>query len=144
VVAKVSRRPGARTSKVYLVGFMCMSTKAVCLELVTDVLTDVFLATLDRFVARRGTPVNLFTDCGTNYVGTAKQLKKLFDVVHNQSALANHVHFYWCFDPPGAPHFGGIWEAAIKSSKTHMKKVIGIQLYTIKGLTTVFVRIKCV
>ena len=43
--------------------------------------------------------------------------------------------------PPRAPHFGG-WEAAVKSSKLHLKKVFGSSVVTFEELSTIFCQIR--
>lgn len=108
-----SRRRSARSNTIYLAVFACMSGKAVHLETVSDIYIVAFLVALDRFVARRGIPNCMYTDSGTNYVGAAKQLKQLFDDASNQHTLYGRIPSKWHFNPPGAPYFGGIWEADV-------------------------------
>ncbi|XP_008185551.1 uncharacterized protein LOC103310118 [Acyrthosiphon pisum] len=141
-IVKESRRRGARTQKAYLALFICMAVKAVHLEIVTDLSTESFLAALDRFTSRRGVPANIYSDCGTNYVGAAKQIKTLLETNNARQAISSKIQCEWHFNPPAAPHFGGLWEAAIKSTKIHLKKVVGTQIYTVEELTTLAVRIE--
>lgn len=46
-----------------------------------------------------------YTDCGTNYVGVAKQLKRFFDEASNQQILYGRVPCTYHFIPPEAPHW---------------------------------------
>jgi len=58
----------SRSYKVYIAVFVCFTVKACHLEVVTELSTAAFLAGFDRFVARRGLPSDVFSDCGTNFV----------------------------------------------------------------------------
>lgn len=59
-------------------------------------------------------------------------------------------HFYsehfirWRFSPPLSPAFNGLAEAAVKSSKSHLKRVIGDRPLTFEELTTIFVQIEAI
>ena len=62
--------------------FVCMAVKAVHLELVTKLTTEVFIATFRRFIARRGCPTDVFSDHGTNFVGADRQLTEFQEFLH--------------------------------------------------------------
>lgn len=70
---------GASLSKGYICLFVCMSTKAVHLELVSELTTECFLAAFNRFVSRRGVPKNVYSDNGLNYVGANRELCQIYD-----------------------------------------------------------------
>lgn len=132
----------SRICKVYIAVFVCMTTKAVHLEIVSDLSTDAFLLTLDRFVARRGLPSSIYSDCGTNFVGAAKQLRQLINRSDQKDKISGHLPCTWHFNPPGAPHFGGIWEAAVKSAKSLLLRTMNAQIWTLEEVTTVLCRVE--
>lgn len=65
------------TVKVYICVFICLTVKAVHIEVVTDLSTKAFLAALTRFVSRRGLCINIYCDCGTNFVRANNAQKAL-------------------------------------------------------------------
>jgi len=83
------RKP--REYKAYIAVFVCMSVKAVHLEIVLDLTSEAFLASLDRFTARRGVPTDIYSDCGTNFVGASKELFKLINLPSNQEVVASKM-----------------------------------------------------
>ncbi|XP_071041418.1 uncharacterized protein [Parasteatoda tepidariorum] len=93
--------------------------QAVHIELVSDLTSEAFIATLKRFTARRGKCAKLFSDNAKNFVGTNNEIKKLHEMVRKpDESLAAYLAaegIEWKFIPPSSPNFGGLWEAAIKS-----------------------------
>ncbi|KYN14628.1 hypothetical protein ALC57_13157 [Trachymyrmex cornetzi] len=61
---KTWRGRAAKTYKGYLVIFVCFSTSAVHIEIVTDYTTEAFISAYKRFTARRGICATLHSDCG--------------------------------------------------------------------------------
>jgi len=48
----------------------------------------------------------------------------------------------WHFIPPSAPHFGGIWEAGVRSIKLHKKRIMGSSALTFEEFSTVLIQIE--
>jgi Integrase core domain. len=119
-----------------------MAVKAIHIEIVSDLSTEGFLAAMRRFVARRGIPSDVYSDNGTNFVGANNTLKELYGLFESES-FKKEVQDYaigknitWHFNPPLAPHFGGVWEAAVKSFKHHFRRVVGDRLFTFEEINT--------
>ncbi|XP_046145641.1 uncharacterized protein LOC123988926 [Osmia bicornis bicornis] len=136
---------GHKSHKAYIAVFVCMATKAVYLDLVSDYTSAAFLAAYTRFVSRRGIPKSMYSDNGTTFQGANKELRK----AHRESLRDTNLHnklavdgVAWHFLRPSAPHFGGLWEAAVKSVKHHLRRSIGTHTLSFEELTTVLCRIE--
>lgn len=136
--------------KTYIAVFVCLATKAVHIEAVSDLSTDAFIAALKRMIGRRGLPTDIFCDNGTNFVGANNKLRELknflFDNKH-QNIITNFccnefINFH--FIPPRAPHFGGLWEAAVKSAKGHLNRTLANTRLTFEELVTSLVEIEAI
>lgn len=135
----------SRTYKVYIAVFVCFAVKAVHLEVVTALSTDAFLAAFDRFVARRGLPTDIYSDCGTNFVGADTHLSKTINSSQGQAALGNSRSMCsWHFNPPSAPHFGGLWEAAVRSTKRLLIRVMGNHMFSYEEFNTIVSRVEAI
>ncbi|XP_050064202.1 uncharacterized protein LOC126553053 [Aphis gossypii] len=135
----------SRTYKAYIAVFVCLGVKAVHLELVSDLSTSAFLAAFDRFVARRGLPTTVYSDCGTNFVGADRQLRQLVNSATAQATITSAKSYCeWKFNPPSAPHFGGLWEAAVRSAKRLLSRIMGAHSFTYEEFTTVLCRVEAV
>lgn len=76
---RMSKHRGKGTFKGYIVVFVCMSTKAIHLELASDLSSKTFIAAFKRFISRRGLSSHMYSDNGTNFVGADKELRTQFD-----------------------------------------------------------------
>lgn len=133
--------------KCYIAVFVCFVTRAMHLELVTDLTADAFIAALSRFMSRRGMCSHLYSDNATNFVGAHKVLKQYFSQSSKNQRVTDlmaNQGIQWHFIPPSAPHFGGLWEAAVKSAKRLMLKITKGALLTAEELNTLLCKIEAV
>lgn len=83
-----------------------------------------------------------------NFRGADAELRRLFNSVSKEShilaSLLANDGTEWKFNPPAAPHFEGKWEAAVKSTKYHLLRVLGDTTLTYEELTTVVVQIEAI
>ncbi|XP_055906004.1 uncharacterized protein LOC129941403 [Eupeodes corollae] len=141
---------GRAPYKTYLAIFVCFSTKAVHLELVSDLSTSSFILALKRFIARRGKCMKIYSDNATNFTGAHRELRELHTLFmseqHNeiirQECLQDGIE--WSFIPPRSPNFGGLWEAAVKVAKHHLRRIIGQAVLSFEEMTTVCCQIEAV
>ncbi|CAH2109138.1 unnamed protein product [Euphydryas editha] len=133
--------------KAYICLFVCTVTKAIHLEVVSDLTSSAFIAAFKRFTARRGHCKDMWSDCGTNFIGASRELDVVFKnakshVVSEISELLANDQTNWHFIPPHSPHFGGLWESGVKSVKTHLKRVIGQTSLTFEEFYTLLTQIE--
>ncbi|XP_014217245.1 uncharacterized protein LOC106645815, partial [Copidosoma floridanum] len=127
---RLAKHRGRGTLKDYVAVFICMVTRAVHLEVVEDYTADSFIAAFLRFTSRRGQCSDLYSDRGTNFVGADREMSKMLMDRHKNVSFADALctlGTQWHFNPPQPPHFGGLWEAAVKLTRFHLKRVIGNQ-----------------
>ncbi|XP_072160829.1 uncharacterized protein [Bemisia tabaci] len=145
---KENKLRNARQTKGYLALFICMATKAVHLEFVSELTTKAFEGALARFVSRRGLCKNMFSDNGTNFVGMNNSLKELYAFLKtNETSIAENLskkEINWHFQPASAPNFGGLHEAGIKSAKHHLKRIMSTQIFTFEEMTTLVTRVEAI
>ena len=103
-----------------------MTVRCVHLEVVESLETDDFLNALQRFISRRQKPKKLFSDCGTNFKGAAKELKEELKKLNHEKVgeFCSIIEIEWYFNPPAAPHMGGAWERLVRTVKTSMKFIL--------------------
>lgn len=136
---------GAKLEKCYICLFVCFSTRAIHLELVTSLTSQAYILALKRFLSRRGKPSEIFSDNGRTFVGAAKELQIFLN--NNESDIidfATNNSIKFTFIPPYSPHFGGLWEAGVKSCKFHLRRVVGNANLTYEELSTTLAQIEAV
>ena len=121
---------------------MCFTTRAVHIELISDLTTEAFIAGLRRFFARRGLCTNLYSDKATNFIAVRNEIEEISKLLQSQShndlgkLYLTNKGIHWHCTPPRSPHFGGLWDAAVKSFKSNYYRVVGEKLFTYEELNT--------
>ncbi|XP_065084915.1 uncharacterized protein LOC135707112 [Ochlerotatus camptorhynchus] len=116
---------GRRSEKRYGVLVTCLTTRAIHIEIAHSLSTDSCIMALRNCFSRRGTPLQIISDRGTNFVGASKELMEALANVDNNKIMAEFTtaSTSWSFNPPASPHMGGIWERMIQTVKKVLAEI---------------------
>ncbi len=95
-----------KEGKAYLAIFACSLSRAVHLELLSNMETDTFILCLKRYIARRGRPRVIYSDNGGTFVKTAKWISELRRD-EKLRGLLEQYDISWKFNLSRAPWWGG-------------------------------------
>ena len=133
--------------KAWVCLFVCMSTRAVHMELVNDMTAEEFLLALRRFVARRGTPSVIVSDNAAQF----KTGKSVLDLawIHLTTddgviSYASRNNVEWKFIVPQSPWMGGSYERIVGVVKRSLRKAVGKRLYTFNQLSTILNEVEAI
>ncbi|XP_076384498.1 uncharacterized protein LOC143263340 [Megalopta genalis] len=110
--------------------------------------TEAFIGALRRFISRRGICKNIYSDNGTNFVGANNMLSEMHEILRNGENKIRHFltekQISWHFIPAQSPNFGGLWEAAVKCFKHHVKRVVGEELFSFEQFNTFVIEVEAI
>ncbi|GBM28328.1 hypothetical protein AVEN_229512-1 [Araneus ventricosus] len=134
---------GGALQKVYIVLFICAMTRAVHLEVVSNMSVTSFIMSLRRFLARRGC-VKVFYSDNAKTLRSSCEILKGFKTIIRQPELKSFITsegISWKFIPERSPWWGGFWERLMRSIKEPLRKTLGRALLTLEELSTILTEI---
>ncbi|CAG9135326.1 unnamed protein product [Plutella xylostella] len=117
--------------------------KAVHLELVTELTKEAYLSAMSRFVARRGLPHSIMSDQAKCFIAADKEIQSFLQNSNLESDLAQ-LNIKFLFTPAYSPHFNGITEAAVKSTKYHLRRILKEVHFTYEEMYTYLTQIEAI
>jgi hypothetical protein len=103
---------------------MCLTTRAVWLELVPQPDAECLQHCITQFCCENGAPQEFYSDNGSAMQGTKSDFEEMLN--GRQTELKKWVAWKWEADfkfiPPGSPHWGGSWERMIQE----VKRILGL------------------
>lgn len=132
--------------KAYIVLFTCAVTRAVHLELASDLSTSNFLLAFKRFISRRGLCKTIYSDNAKTFVKADNLLNHIWNRISKTEILQYFTqnNIVWKFIVPRASWWGGFWERMVRSVKTPLKKVLGRSCLTFEEIQTTLTEIEAV
>ncbi|KAM7309840.1 uncharacterized protein ISCGN_006825 [Ixodes scapularis] len=125
--------------KAYIALFTCAVTRAVHLELVSNLTTEAFIMAFQRFTARRGLPSVAYTDNALTFKRAAKDLCGMWDVLRNPYFLdhCSQNRIKWRFIAERAAWWGGFWERMVQTVKRSLRVILGKNKFGFEEMTTI-------
>ena len=123
--------------------FSCLTTRAVHLEIVSSLDTSACVMGIERSIARRGIPLTIWLDNGTNFVGAEKELlASIENFLKNYLPASSSEVFFayktvaWIFNSLRAHHYGGSWERLVRRLKRVLHDILSSRRVTEEVLWT--------
>eukprot|EP00079_Xenopus_tropicalis_P036905 XP_017950676.1 PREDICTED: uncharacterized protein LOC101733728 [Xenopus tropicalis] len=106
--------------------FTCLSSRAIHIEMLENMSTDVFINALRCFIAIRGTVREIRSDQGSNFVGAKNELRKALEEVDKERITMFLAERQCDFhmNVPDASHTGGVWERQIRTARNVLSSVL--------------------
>ncbi|XP_037041775.1 uncharacterized protein LOC119078378 [Bradysia coprophila] len=129
---------GRRYEKVWGSLFTCLTTRGIHVELASSLNTNSAIMAITRFMNIRGVPRKVFSDHGSNFVGTDNELTEFVKNLDHETIL-NKLSVRgveWKFNCPAAPNRGGAWERMVRSVKEGLNALIETKFPSFEVLST--------
>ena len=144
----IARDVDGKKVKRWVVLYTCASSRSVILDIVEAMDTDTFIRSLRRFVARRGLPLEIWSDNHATLKRANKELTTLWKMMDKKKIEDvpefKHIEFHWKFIPPKAPHQGGWWERLIGVMKECLYGSLKGACLSDDELRTVILEVECI
>ena len=139
-------RRGRTNVKRYGVLFTCLSIRAIHIEVAHSLDTKSFINALRRFVSRRGTPEEIRSDNGGNFLKGEKELREAIEGWNQQEIQKSLLHkdIKWIFNPPAGSHHGGVWERCIRTVRKVFSALIKEQTMDDEGISTLLCEVESI
>ena len=134
---------GRALHKVWIAVFTCFETRSVHTESVFKLDADSMINAIIRFNARRPGLSRMYSDRGTNFTAANNILTKELKLLNEASeeTLARKG-ISWEFNPPNAPHRGGVWERVVGLFKKHLANIVSGHTLQFDTFNTIVVEVE--
>ena len=121
-----------KDSKTYILLLTCASSRAIHLELVSEMTVGGFLRGFKRFISRRGIPKLIIHDNFKTFKSSDVKRFMLYHGIEQKFIL------------PLSPWWGGFYERLVRTVKLSLKKVLGKSFATFEELQTILCDVEAV
>ena len=88
----------------------------------------------------------MHSDCGSNFKGTVNELQDVIEALDKNKikSFATSKGIEWEFNPPSAPHMGGVWERLVRSVKEVLTALLQDKVLTDPQLATLLTEVESI
>lgn len=135
---------GRRVEKRWGCLFSCLTVRAIHIEIAHSLSMSSCMMCIRNFISRRGHPIEIRTDNGTNFIGVRNELQQIVYQIPLDKIKERFDSIKWVLNPPSAPHMGGCWERQIQSVKRCLEVKMPTRRPNDENLRCYLLEIECI